>query len=68
MNCYFGPVNVVYFAIIAHAAHKWDLVPFANYSVAHVIGVFVSYTVEVVSLGAHVNLLVLGETYSSHQQ
>ena len=53
---YFRAVNVIDLAIVAYCGHKRDLVPFADYSVPNVIGVFVTYTVEIISLSAHVNL------------
>jgi hypothetical protein len=51
---YFRTVNVIDFTIVAYSGHKWYLVPLADYSVSNVIGVFVTYAIEIISLIAHV--------------
>lgn len=55
MHSYFRPVDVVDFSIIAHATNKWNLVPLANYSVPNIIGMLVTYLVEVIGLITHIS-------------
>lgn len=60
---YFRTVNVVDFTIIAHCGHKRDPVPLADYSVPNVIGVLVTYAIEIIRLIAHVRS---SEFYAMH--
>lgn len=68
MHSYFRTVDVVDFSIIAHATNKWYPVPFANYSVPNIIGVLVTYLVEVIGLAAHVKSIGFVAACSLRQQ
>jgi hypothetical protein len=65
---YFWSVDVIDLAIVAYCGHKWNPVPFTNYSVPNVIGVFVTYAIEIIRLVAHVNSVVVGAVDSLHKQ
>jgi len=41
-------------SIIAHGAHKRNLVPFANHSITYIVHMLVADTIEVISLITHV--------------
>lgn len=68
MYSYFRPSDVVDLAIITYSAYKRDPVPLADYSVPNVIGVFVTYAIEVVGLTAHVISFGIFELHNSSMQ
>ncbi len=41
-------------SIVAHSAHKRNLVPFANHSITYVVHMLVADTIEVIGLITHV--------------
>ena len=55
---YFRTVCVIDQSIIAHSGHKRNTVPLAKNSIANKISGLVAHSVEVISLTAHVRLIV----------
>jgi hypothetical protein len=68
MNCYFRAIDVVDLAIIAYTTHKRDLVPVTKHTIANVIGMFVPYAIEVISLIAHFRSFGIDELHSLRMQ
>ena len=68
MHSYFRAVDVVDFSIIAHSAHKRDLVPVSEHTIPNVVGMFVPYAIEVIRLIAHVRSFGIDELHSLRMQ
>lgn len=51
-------------SIVAYGSNKWYLVPAPKHSIPNIIGVFVTYAIEVISLGAHISLDEYGGMHS----